>query len=100
MSTANCDLGLIVCTVQIAAWSTVDPASRSRRVSQGTVDTQSVVETYREIEQSLTAPGAPFEMTSTIVRGEPVRTYRNAESSLYDVFAALGRSGGDNLLVA
>lgn len=68
-------------------------------MSQGTVDTQSVVETYREIERSLTSPGAPFEMTSTIVRGEPIRTYRNAESNLYDVFAALGRAGGDNLLV-
>lgn len=68
-------------------------------MSQGTVDTRSVVETYREIEQTLTAPGAPFEMTTTIVRGEPIRTYRNAESSLYSVFAGLGRGGGDNLLV-
>ncbi|WP_240498306.1 class I adenylate-forming enzyme family protein [Williamsia sp. 1135] len=68
-------------------------------MSQGTVDTQSVVETYREIERSLTSPGAPFEMTSTIVRGELIRTYRHAESSLYDVFAALGRDHGDNLLV-
>lgn len=68
-------------------------------MSQGTVDTQSVVETYREIERTLTAPGAPFEMTSTIVRGESIRTYRNAESSLYSVFAGLGRDGGDNLLV-
>ena len=50
----------------------------------------SIEETYR----ILTAPAAPFEMEEITVRGRRVRAYRNALSSLRQVFD-LGRSWGE-----
>nr|MEA2799110.1 steroid-24-oyl-CoA synthetase [Phenylobacterium sp.] len=49
----------------------------------------SIDDTYR----ILTAPGMPFEMEETVVRGRSVRAYKNALRSLREVFD-LGRSWG------
>ncbi|MCF8571521.1 acyl--CoA ligase [Gordonia sp. HY002] len=62
-------------------------------------DIASVMGAYREIERSLTGPGAPYEMTTILVRNEPCRTYTHAETSLYDVFAGF-REGNDDRLLA
>ncbi|MCW1383172.1 acyl--CoA ligase [Novosphingobium sp. KCTC 2891] len=50
----------------------------------------SIAETYRV----LTAPGAPFEMRETEIRGRTYRTYVNAMGTLREVFE-IGRSWGD-----
>ena len=50
----------------------------------------SIEETYRV----LTAPGMPFEMEEVEVRGRRVRAYKNARSSLREIFD-LGRSWGE-----
>src|SRR5689334_178348 len=50
----------------------------------------SIAETYRV----LTAPGAPFEMEETVIRGIPTRVYKNARTSLREIFD-LGRSWGE-----
>lgn len=49
----------------------------------------SIAETYR----ILTAPGAPFEMQETEIRGRTYRTYVNAMGTLREVFE-IGRSWG------
>ena len=59
----------------------------------------SVMAVYREIEAELTAPGAPYEMTEIDVRGEPVRTYIHAPTSLYGVFEELRIGHDDDLLI-
>jgi long-chain acyl-CoA synthetase len=50
----------------------------------------SIAETYR----ILTAPGAPFEMQELVIRGLPTRVYKNARTSLREVFD-LGRAWGE-----
>jgi long-chain acyl-CoA synthetase len=50
----------------------------------------SIEETYRV----LTAPGAPFEMEEMVIRGVPTRVYKNARTSLREIFD-LGASWGD-----
>ncbi len=42
----------------------------------------------REVRNELTAPGAPFEIIEVEVRGQRIRTYANAPSSLRDVWLA------------
>ena len=49
-----------------------------------------VADTYR----TLTAPGAPFEMEEMTVRGRRVRAYKNARTSLREIFD-LGRTWGE-----
>ena len=46
----------------------------------------------------LTAPGAPFEMESVVIRGRPTRTWKNAPPSLQHCFAA-GRAHGDRIFL-
>ena len=50
----------------------------------------SIAETYRV----LTAPGAPFEMQEMVIRGIPTRVYKNARSSLREIFD-LGSAWGE-----
>jgi len=49
-----------------------------------------IPETYR----LLTAPGMPFEMEPAVIRGLPVRVYKNARRSLRELFD-LGRTWGE-----
>jgi long-chain acyl-CoA synthetase len=42
----------------------------------------------------LTAPGSPFETTEALVRGRPMRVWKNAPPTLREVFA-VGRTFGD-----
>jgi len=46
----------------------------------------------------LTAPGQPFEMETCDIRGIPTRTWKNAPSTLRDVFLA-GRTHGDKVFL-
>ena len=46
----------------------------------------------------LTAPGAPFEMETVVIRGRPTRTWKNAPPSLQHCFAA-GRAHGDRIFL-
>ena len=41
---------------------------------------------YREAWAALTAPGAEFEVVTTVVRGVPIKTYANALPTLRDVW--------------
>ena len=43
----------------------------------------------------LTAPGSPFEMTEAIVRGRPMRVWKNAPPTLREIFLA-GRAFGED----
>lgn len=43
---------------------------------------------YREAWAALTAPGAEFEVVTTVVRGVPIKTYANALPTLRDVWLA------------
>jgi long-chain acyl-CoA synthetase len=47
-----------------------------------------------EAHRRLTAPGSPFEITETEIRGELTRVWRNAPPTLRDVFR-IGRGFGD-----
>ncbi len=46
----------------------------------------------------LTAPGAPFEMTEAVIRGQKMRVWKNAPPTLRDVFAA-GRAFGERIFL-
>ncbi|MDE2362298.1 MAG: acyl--CoA ligase [Hyphomicrobiales bacterium] len=46
----------------------------------------------------LTGPGSPFEMTDAVVRGRPMRVWKNAPPTLREVFAA-GRLHGDKIFL-
>jgi long-chain acyl-CoA synthetase len=46
----------------------------------------------------LTAPGAPFEMETVMIRGRPTRTWKNAPPSLQHCFAA-GRAHGQRIFL-
>jgi long-chain acyl-CoA synthetase len=46
----------------------------------------------------LTAPGAPFEMETVVIRGRPTRTWKNAPPSLQHCFAA-GRAYGERIFL-
>jgi long-chain acyl-CoA synthetase len=47
-----------------------------------------------EADAILTAPGAPYEMEETLVRGRRVRVWKNVPATLLDVFRA-GRAHGE-----
>jgi long-chain acyl-CoA synthetase len=47
-----------------------------------------------EVHAALTAPGEPFEMVETTIRGIPTRTWKNAPTSLAAILA-LSRAYGD-----
>lgn len=51
-----------------------------------------------EAHALLTAPGAPFEMETVIIRGRPTRTWKNAPPTLQHVFA-LGRTHGERIFL-
>ena len=51
-----------------------------------------------EAHALLTAPGQPFEMEEVLIRGRPVRTWKNAPPTLRDVFVA-GRAHGDKVFL-
>jgi long-chain acyl-CoA synthetase len=46
----------------------------------------------------LTAPGAPFEMETVVIRGRPTRTWKNAPPTLQHCFAA-GRAFGERIFL-
>ncbi len=46
----------------------------------------------------LTAPGAPFEMETVVIRGRPTRVWKNAPPTLQHCFAA-GRAHGDRIFL-
>lgn len=52
-----------------------------------------------EAHASLTAPGAPFEMATALVRGEPMRVWKNAPGSLGDALIAARAYGDKTFLV-
>lgn len=43
---------------------------------------------YDTIRETLTAPGAPFELSTREIEGAPLRVYRNAPQTLGDVYRA------------
>lgn len=51
-----------------------------------------------EASALLTAPGAPFEMETVVIRGRPTRTWKNAPPSLQHCFAA-GRAHGERIFL-
>jgi len=52
-----------------------------------------------ELEASLTARGQPFEIVETTIRGIPTRTWRNAPTSLRDVWDSSAAYGDRDFLV-
>jgi len=54
--------------------------------------------TIAQAHATLTAPGAPFEMETVVIRGLPVRTWKNAPPTLRAVFEA-GRLHGDKVFL-
>jgi steroid-24-oyl-CoA synthetase len=54
---------------------------------------------YREVWNTLTAPGADFEIKVIDIRGVPTRTYANAPASLRDVFLSSAQYGERDYLV-
>jgi long-chain acyl-CoA synthetase len=51
-----------------------------------------------EAQALLTAPGAPFEMETVVIRGRPTRTWKNAPPTLQHCFAA-GRAHGAKIFL-
>ncbi len=51
------------------------------------------------VHADLTAPGAPFEITETTIRGIPTRVWKNAPASLIDVLALSRAHGALDFLV-
>jgi long-chain acyl-CoA synthetase len=57
---------------------------------------------YRELKQAwaeLTAPGAPFEIVETEVRGQDLRTYRHAPPSVREVWLSTAQFGDRDYMV-
>ncbi|MBE7219017.1 MAG: AMP-binding protein [Caulobacteraceae bacterium] len=52
-----------------------------------------------EIRRRLTAPGAPFEMETVVIRGVETRVWKHAPLSLREVLAAARGYGGRDMLV-
>ena len=57
------------------------------------------VPTRAEVVAQLTAPGAPFEMEETVIRGIPTRTWKTAPSDLRAVFELSTLHGDKDFLV-
>jgi long-chain acyl-CoA synthetase len=54
---------------------------------------------YEEVVRNLTAPGAPFEIVTEVVRGRPMKTFKNRERSLRDKITAAAARGDVDFLV-
>ncbi len=54
--------------------------------------------TLAQAHERLTAPGAPFEMIDVVVRGIPMRTWKNAPPTMREVFVA-GRAHGEKIFL-
>ena len=54
---------------------------------------------YDEAVKNLTATGAPFELVTEMVRGLPMRTFKNREKSLREKVATAGLRGATDFLV-
>ncbi len=54
---------------------------------------------YEELVRGLTGPGAPFEVTTEIVRGLAMRTFKNRERSLREKVATAAARGDVDFLV-
>ncbi|MFW6092449.1 MAG: class I adenylate-forming enzyme family protein [Pseudomonadota bacterium] len=59
----------------------------------------SIYDQLREVWAELTAPGAQFEVTEITVRGNPMRAYVNAPSSLREIWLASAVHGDRDYLV-
>jgi long-chain acyl-CoA synthetase len=58
-----------------------------------------VYEAYQSAWQSLTAPGADFEIVTETVHGNPCRVYKNAPLTLRDIWASSQQFGDQDYLV-
>lgn len=54
---------------------------------------------YSQAVEAVTAPGARFELTTVEVAGRPTRAFRNAPSSLRELFDAARRHGDSTFMV-
>ena len=58
-----------------------------------------MTQTYESAVESLTGPGAPFEVVTEPVRGVPMKTFKNRERSIREKIANVGLRGDVDCLV-